>query len=233
MASTEKKNTQPGDEAPSSTKKQTLTVTPPNLKWATFKICGDPGVPLVVHRFSAKVKQEMKLKMEIGKAASSRKNREPKSTDLLFEEARYRSPEGWDGFHAAAIRNSMIEACRLTGFKMVLAKLSIFTEADGRDAMEPQIPLVRIYGKPVKQEDIARVETGQPYVTVRPAYFDWHAYVRIRYDADQFTLSDVSNLLLRVGQQCGIMEGRPNSKNSSGMGWGTFHIEAEKAKAAA
>ena len=46
----------------------------------------------------------------------------------------------------------------------------------------------------------------------------------IRWDADQFTLDDVTNLLSRVGLQVGIGEGRPDSKNSAGMGWGLFEI---------
>lgn len=204
-------------------KTQTIVIKPPKFGTATFKIRGI--VPLVIHRFSAKAKQQFKQKMETGKAASSKKNREAQQTDDLFESSRYRSKQGWDGFHAGAIRNAIISACRLVSFKMTLAKLSIFVEADGVDALEPQIPLIRIYGKPVKQEDIARVETGQPYITVRAAYHDWTANVRIRWDQDQFTLEDVSNLLSRVGLQVGIGEGRPDSKNSCGMGWGMFKLE--------
>lgn len=203
-----------------------VTVKAPNFGVAVFEIEGTS--PLVVHRFSAKTKNEMKQKMETGKAASSKKNREAQNTDTLFEEARYYSKDGWDGFHAGAIRNAMISACRLVGFKMTLAKMSIFVEADGWDKFEPQIPLVRIYGKAVKQEDMARVETGQPYVTVRAAYHNWSAKIRIRWDADQFTLEDVSNLLSRVGMQVGICEGRPDSKNSAGMGWGLFRIKTAK-----
>lgn len=166
--------------------------------------------------------------METGKAASSRKNREAKSTDNIYEEARYRFKDGSDGIHAAAFRNAMISACRLVGFKMVLAKLSIFIEADGYDSKEPQIPLVRIIGSPTKQEDMARVETGQPYVTVRAAYHAWSVKLRIRWDADQFTITDIVNLLSRVGAQVGIGEGRPDSKNSAGMGWGLFEIETSQ-----
>lgn len=203
--------------------KEAVAIKPPDFGYAEFPVRGI--APLVIHRFSAKTKNEMKRKMETGKAASSKKNREAKETDELYNEARYRSPDGWDGFHAASVRNAMISACRLVGFKMTLAKLSIFVEADGRDAQEPQIPLVRIYGDPVKQEDMARVETGQPYVTVRAAYHDWRAKIRIRWDRDQFTLSDITNLLARVGLQVGLCEGRPDSKNSAGMGWGLFEIE--------
>lgn len=205
---------------------KTVSISAPNFHRAAFELIGTEV--LVMHRFSAKIKKQMKDKMETGKAASSRKNREPKDTDDVFSEARYVSPEGWDGMPASAFRKAMISACRLVGFKMTLAKLSIFVEADGHDAAEPQIPLVRIIGEPTKQEDMARVETGQPYVTVRPAYHNWRAKVIIRWDADQFTLADVSNLLARVGQQVGIGEGRPDSKNSAGMGWGLFAVAANE-----
>jgi len=202
---------------------QNITIKPPNFGTAVFNIRG--AAPLVIHRFSAKTKLQMKEKMETGKASSSKKNREAKSTDDTYAEAKYVSNEGWEGFNASAIRNAMISACRLVGFKMTLAKMSMFVEADGWDATEPQIPLVRIYGKSVKQEDMARVETGQPYVTVRAAYHDWKAKIKIRWDADQFTSGDIAALLSRVGLQVGIGEGRPDSKNSAGMGWGLFTIE--------
>lgn len=208
---------------------KTVSIKPPNFGTAEFWIHGVE--PLVIHRFSSKTKNEMKLKMETGKAASNKKNREARNTDDLFEEARYRSKDGWDGFHAGALRAALISACRLVGFKMTLAKLSVFVEADGRDAREPQIPLIRIHGNAQKQEDMARVETGQPYVTVRAAYHEWKAKVRIRWDADQFTLADVTNLLARVGLQVGIGEGRPDSKKSTGMGWGLFEIERSAAAA--
>lgn len=199
-----------------------VQIKAPNFQTAIFQIKGN--APLVIHRFSAKTKLQMKDKMEAGKSAGSKKNREAKKTDDLYNESRYVSAEGWDGFHAGSIRNAMISACRLVGFKMTLAKMSLFVIRDGIDAEEPQIPLIRIYGKPIKQEDMARVETGQPYVTVRAAYHDWSAKIHIRWDADQFSIQDLSNLLSRVGMQVGIGEGRPDSKNSAGMGWGTFDI---------
>lgn len=204
----------------------TVSIKPPNFGRATFTIEGI--APLVIHRFSAKTKNQMKQKMETGKAASSKKNREAKNTDDIYEESRYISTDGWDGFHAGAIRNALISACRLVGFKMTLAKMSIFVEADGWDKEEPQIPLIRIYGKSQKQEDIARVETGQPYVTVRAAFHQWSAKIKIRWDGDQFTTEDVANLLSRVGLQVGIGEGRPDSKNSAGMGWGLFEVKNAK-----
>lgn len=199
-----------------------INIKAPNFQTASFLIRGT--APLVIHRFSAKTKEEMKQKMETGKAAGNKKVREAKQTDDIFQQARYISSLGWDGFHAAALRNAMISACRLVGFKMTIAKMSVFVVADGWDEQEPQIPLVKINGVAVKQEDMARVETGQPYVTVRAAYHDWSSKVTIRWDADQFTVADIGNLLMRVGLQVGLCEGRPDSKNSAGMGWGTFEV---------
>lgn len=200
-----------------------VAIRPPNFQHAVFEVVGT--APLVIHRFSQKVKAQLKQKMETGKAAGCKKNREAKSTDDLYEEARYISTEGWDGFNANAIRVAMISACRLVGFKMTLAKLSFSVLRDGVDVKEPQIPLIRIYGKPIKQEDVVPVETGQPYVTVRAAYHEWKSKINIRWDADQFTLTDITNLLMRVGMQVGIGEGRPDSKNSAGRGWGLFSVE--------
>lgn len=200
-----------------------VTIKPPKFGYADFTVIGES--PLVIRRFDNRTIEIMKAKMEAGKASGNKKDREPKSTDDTYNAARYISKEGWDGFHAGAIRSAMISACRLVGFKMTLAKLSVFVVEDGRDAQKPQIPLIRIIGKPTKQEDMARVETGQPYVTVRAAYHDWKAKIRIRYDEDQFSLADVANLLSRVGMQVGIGEGRPDSKNSAGMGWGLFRLQ--------
>lgn len=201
---------------------QGVVVKAPAFKTAVFTIKGN--APLVIHRFSAKTQEQMKQKMETGKSASSKKNREAKSTDDLFKEAQYFSREGWPGFHAGAVRNAMISACRLVGFKMTLAKMSVFVIADGVDKQEPHIPLIRIYGEPVKLESMARVETGQPYVCVRAAFYEWSSKIQIRWDADQFSIADLSNLLVRVGLQVGLCEGRPDSKNSAGCGWGTFDL---------
>jgi len=38
----------------------------------------------------------------------------------------------------------------------------------------------------------------------------------------------LTNLLARAGLQVGIGEGRPDSKNSAGMGWGLFQIEENR-----
>lgn len=197
---------------------RTVTIKAPNIQVAEFEIKGT--APLVIHRFS----QKMLPNPDEPKPNNRRKTKDHPTTDERFNNARYISKEGWDGLHAGAIRAAMISACRLANFKMTLARLSIFVIQDGWDKAEPQIPLIKIHGKAIKQLDICRVETGQPYVNARPAYHNWSAKVKIKFDGDQFMIDDVFNLLTRVGSQVGICEGRPDSKKSAGMGWGLFEV---------
>ena len=124
---------------------------------------------------------------------------------------------------AAAFRAAMVSACRLCGFKMTLSKLSVFVEPDGIDRDEG-VPLVRIHGEPRPLEMPVRNEGGVCDIRVRPMFDKWGASVRIRFDADVFSGEDIANLLMRAGMQVGIGEGRPDSRKSTGMGWGIFDI---------
>lgn len=199
-----------------------VTIKAPNFQNAIFTIKGT--APLVIKRFSEK-QPLIDSYVAGGKKKDAKKVHAPKDLDEVFNKSRYISPEGWDGFNASSIRCATIRACSLVDYKMVLAKMSIFVKEDGWDAIEPQIPLVRIYGKAIRQDDAAvNPNTGTRCVTTRAAYRDWRAEVNIRWDGDQFSLQDVTNLIMRAGVQVGIGEGRPFSKNSAGMGWGTFEI---------
>jgi len=112
---------------------------------------------------------------------------------------------------------------------MTHAKLSVFIEADGFD-VDDGTPLVKITkGQPIYHEAAVRNDSGVCDIRARPMWREgWEAKVRIRYDADQFSLIDVSNLLGRAGMQVGLGEGRPDSKNSAGMGWGLFILKDKK-----
>ena len=137
------------------------------------------------------------------------------------------------GIPAPAFRNAMIDACRLVGFKMTYAKLSIFVRADGFD-VDDGTPLVRIRkGEPEKHEAFVRLASGVTTVVHRPMWREWELQVRVRWDADQFSVTDVSNLLQRAGQQVGIGEGRYSSPQSNGLGWGVFGVAEAATKTGA
>lgn len=210
--------------AASTTGQQTkaVAIKPPKIETLVFNIKGT--APFVQARFSAKAMQAMKSKMLEGSTAKGKKQREARDFDDDFRQAMHVSPDGWVGIPASAFRQAMISACRLVGFKMTLAKLSVFVEADGFDAVDG-IPLIKLQaGKPEKLEMAVRNQTGVADIRVRPMWREWGAKVRIRYDTDQFTAQDVANLMSRVGLQVGIGEGRPDSRESAGLGWGTFEL---------
>lgn len=209
-------------------KEQEIHIAPPNILTGEVWLRGCS--PLVVHKFSTKTKAAIRAKQEAGSLANKGKKKEAKDFHAAFMEARHLSLEGWDGIPAAAFRNACISACRLVGFKMSLAKLSLFVEADGWDADEGT-PLVKIIGgEPRMLESMVRIGGVQKTVdiAVRPQWLDWGCRLRFRYDGDQFSASDICNLIARAGQQVGICEGRPDSSSSTGMGWGTFEISDEK-----
>lgn len=203
-----------------------IKISAPNIREAKFIILGT--APLVVHKFSAKAKAMICQKQEAGSLANKGKSKSAKDFEEVFQGARHISTEGWDGIPAAAFRAGIISACRLVGFKMTLAKLSIFVAADGFDKTEGT-PLVRILSpeEPERNESMVRLATGVCDISVQPMWRYWGAELRIQYDADQFTADDVRNLLARVGAQVGVCEGRPDSKSSAGCGWGTFKLVTE------
>lgn len=202
---------------------KTIQIKAPNFKIIELRIDGE--APLVQHKFSEKAKNQIIATQQAGSQAKGKKAREPKDFDAVYKGAMHISTEGWCGIPAGAFRNAMISACRTVGYKMTHAKLAAFVLADGFEA-DDGTPLIRIYGEPKKHTAYARNDNGSVDIRVRPMWEQWHAFVRIRFDSDMFSEADVTNLMMRVGMQVGIGEGRPDSKNSGGMGWGTFSISA-------
>jgi hypothetical protein len=203
--------------------KRGITIPAPRIQVIRFDVCGDS--PYVQQRFSQKAAEQIKATQEAGSAGKSKKARPKKDFQQCYRDALHESTEGWYGFPASAIRSAMISACRLVQFKMTLAKLSVFVAADGYDKVDG-IPLVRITkGKPHYSEHWVRLPNGSIDLRARPMWDPgWEATITIRYDEDQFTAGDIANLLARVGGQVGIGEGRADSRDGAGMGWGSFKI---------
>lgn len=201
-----------------------ITITPPNTKIIKAKVVGTS--PLVMNRFSQKAKQQIQETQEGGSTSkSTKKQRDPKNFEELYEAAKHLSKEGWPGIPATAFRNSMVRACSLVNIPMTLAKMAIFIVSDGDDR-EEGTPLVKITGGSACYNWIApcRNASGVIDLRPRPRWDEWACTVTIRYDADIFTAASVVNLLARSGEQVGVLEGRPASKNSCGLGFGCWAL---------
>ena len=195
-------------------------ISEPNIETAVFKIRGT--APYVQHKFSQKSKLKM-LQAQTSTAATKAK-KEPRDLEEDYQGAFHLTKKGKMGIPCPAFRSAMISACRVAGFQMTKAKLSFFIVADDYDADDGTGMTLFASGEPEMHQCHVRLESGVASIAVRPMWRAWTAAVKIRWDADQFSHTDIGNLLSRAGLQVGIGEGRPDSKKSHGMGWGTFEL---------
>lgn len=203
---------------------EVVSVSPPKMHILHQRIVGT--APYCQARFAEKARNEMRAKHEAGSTANKGKKKDARDFDADYLGALHQGPKGERGIPAAAFRAAAVSACRTVNFKMTLAKLGLFVEADFHDPRDGT-PLVKIEGDPRPLTLPVRNTTGVADLRSRPIWDHWSATVRMRYDADMFKLEDVVNLLARIGAQVGIGEGRADSKKSAGMGWGHFRLDGQ------
>lgn len=209
------------DKVKAKTEAEQVIISPPNFQTAKIQIVGT--APYVMNKMSSENRQKMMAKQEAGERSKKGQKREPKNFDKVYKGAMHIADGGWYGIPASSVRAALISACRISGFQMTRAKLCLFVEADGIDADDGQ-PLVKIVGKPVRRDMAVKLADGSTDILARPFFQEWSATLTLTWDADQFSASDVLNLLARVGKQVGLGAGRNDSKNSCGMGWGSFRV---------
>lgn len=208
-----------------------VRIPAPNMGWLNVTVTGIE--PYVQNKFSEKARQEMADKQrggQRGKNTGSSRPTKERDFDEDFRQAQYRDNKGgWNGIPAAAFRAAMISACRLVNFKMTIAKMCLFVEAEGFDGSTGLVRITKGTPEPTGPMPV-RNTTGVADLRNRPMWAPgWQAKLRIRYDQDHFAAKDVANLLSRAGLQVGVGEGRPDSKESAGMGWGLFTLEGTDA----
>lgn len=211
-----------------TTTESILSISPPDFRYVSLKIIGTSVY--CQHAFGAKALQTMRDAQVAGSAGKARKVRESKDFHQLYLDAMHVSTDGWCGIPSSSFRSAMITACRTVGVVMTRAKLAVFVLEDGVDRVSGE-PLTKITkGEPYLLEMPVRNATGVADIRARPAWAPgWEAIVCVEYDGGMITASDIVNLMMRVGVQVGIGEGRPSSKMSNGLGWGRFRVEAPSA----
>jgi hypothetical protein len=200
-----------------------VAITAPKFDRGAIRIRGT--APYMQNKFSQKALNKIEETQRQGSQAKKGSKKEARDFDADWQAALHVTPEGWYGIPAPGFRAALIDACRMAGFQMTRAKMSLFVEADGYDHQDGT-PLVRIEGEPDTDRKImpVRNESGVVDLRCRPIWSKWECVVNLRWDADQFSAADVVNLLSRAGIQVGIGEGRPFSKNSNGIGFGTWEV---------
>lgn len=197
-----------------------LVITPMKIERARFKIVGT--APFVQHKFSKKARDQMLAEQQKTAGTKGRKKKEPRDIEADYLGAMHIGDDHRNGIPCGAFRSALIDACRAAGFVMTKAKMSIFCQHDTIDK-DDGTPLVHINGDPEMHQAMVRIQNTST-IAVRPMWREWSVDLTLEWDGEQFSVHDVANLLARAGVQVGVGEGRPFSKSSHGMGWGTFRI---------
>jgi hypothetical protein len=212
-------------------KKETgmVNISAPNIQEVQINIEGT--APYVQCKFSEKAKQTMLLDMSTEKADKKGKkaSRKVRDYDQEYLDSQHISDDGWVGIPCTAFKSAMVRAASAVGEEMTKFKMALFVDPDGFDK-EDGTPLVRIYsknGSEMLQSDV-RIGMGTTNIVTRAMWREWTAQVKVSYDADMMSHESAFNLMARAGQQVGVGCGRPFSKSSVGMGWGTFGIANAK-----
>ena len=205
--------------------KKMVEIRPPNYQIAEFVIRGTEYY--VSNAFSQEAFNVMRAKQAAG-AGQPKPPKTAKDFGRAYLGSMHRSSEGWYGLPAAAIQAALVRASKYAGHVMKDAKCCILALRDGFDESNPLIGIIRITGEPEKNEMPARNDNGSCDIRSRGVWAPgWQARIRIRYDADYFSLESVAGLLHRAGMSIGIGAGRPDSKESTGQGWGLFEIVSD------
>ena len=208
-------------------KKEEFLLDPPKIRTLDIGIKGTSQY--VGNKFGPIAMEALKKKMEEGQGQKkSNKNLPGKDFKKDYEDHMRTDENGIPGIPIAAFRNGMIDACRSVPFKMTVARQCIFLESDGYDP-DDGMPIVHFSkGKP--ESFISFVKIGQTVnLTARPRWRPgWEMRLRIRFDENLLKAKDIMILLRAMGKNIGVGAGRPFSKTSAGLGWGTFVIDLEK-----
>ena len=173
--------------------------------------------PLIVHKWSEKVKREMADK-QAGKAKN--KKHEIRVPEEDFEQAKHKSSEGWDGFPAAGFKAALIRGAKMIGMVMKDTQTSFFIKADCEETQ-----LVRIYGDCRMRTDMVRVGMGSADIRYRPEYPEWSAVLTVEFNSGVVSLDQIYQLVKAAGYGCGIGEMRPEKTK---FNYGRFKLAEEK-----
>lgn len=183
---------------------KTIVIPPMRDERAEITILGT--APLIVHRYSERVQQEMAGSQ--GGAAKTKKP--PRNPQQEFQEAQYRFDGGKHGFPAIGLKRAMVSA----GQRFAEEKS---TELFGAFRIEAEYLEIRA-DEPTMRTD--RVVIGGMSRTTslayRPQYTPWAMDVPLAYNANFISIEQIVNLLTLAGFAVGIGDWRPERKGQFG-----------------
>jgi hypothetical protein len=170
--------------------------------------------PLITNKFSNKAQAMIEAKQQ-GKSKNAK--HEIKVPENDYENAKHKSPQGWEGFPAAGYKAAMTRGAKMVGMVMKDTQTSFFVKADCEETQ-----LVRTYGKSRMRTDMVRIGMGSADVRYRPEYPVWSAKLIIEFNEGVLSLEQIYQMVSAAGYGCGIGEMRPEKGKFS---FGRFKIK--------
>lgn len=202
-------------------KTETKEIKLPELQIQRLPLRVTGITPLIVHAWSEKAKEQMRLKQQ--KGAKMAKSAKDPNAD--FEGAKYRDAKGNECVRALFFKNAIVSAARFADdLKMTVLRGAIFVEGD---FLPIQDKTGRKAAKSVMREDTVRVGNGVADLRYRPEYADWSVDITIQFNAHVLSAEQVVNLVRLAGFSVGICEWRPERDGH----YGRFDVEAISKKA--
>ncbi len=197
------------------TEKNSVEILEFSIRQVTIPILGIS--PLIVHAWSEKSKKMITDK-QAGKAKN--KKHEIRNPEDDYEQAKHKSPLGWEGFPAAGFKACLTRAAKVIGMIMKDTQMAFFVKADCEETQ-----LVRIYGEPRMRIDMVRLGQMVSDIRYRPEYPVWSAELTIEFNSGILSIEQIYQLVKAGGYCVGLGEMRPERTK---FNFGRFKLTQEK-----
>ena len=188
-----------------------IIIAPPNIRELHLQVTGKSG--LICHHFGQKSRKQIE-DTHAKVAKGPKEARDPKAE---YEGAFYKLEGGGYGFPCAGFKKSAIRAAKLLdGVNMTDARQMFFVEADDRDTTGVDCVRIEYEGKPEMRTDTVRLAKGASDLRYRPEFRKWSCTLKISFDQDLISSSQLVNLFLRAGSQVGVGDWRPERDGQFG-----------------
>lgn len=178
--------------------------------------------PLLVHAFPEKARKQM-LSKQMKEPAGGRDARDPYAE---YEDARYRMPDGRDGFPAVAFKAAAVTACTSLAdvtkvaarqaFRVVAEPMHTDGAIEGAVVRTALVPLVA--PDPVMREDVVRLSgpARTAEMRYRPEYPKWGVDLQVVFNSQVIGLGQLMSMFHAAGHGVGVGDYRPEKDGDCG-----------------
>lgn len=202
--------------------KQTVTIQLPDIKLEEARLYLVGTASLLVHAFPEKARKAM-LDKQMKTAKGGRDARDPYTE---FEAARYRLPDGRDGFPAIGFKSAAVTACTsLSDVTKVAARQAfrvkgVSMNAPGvLDGTFIRTALVPLHAHPpTMREDVVHLSgpSRPAELRYRPEYEHWGVELDVILNPQVVSLGQLATMYVAAGHGVGIGDWRPEKNGQAG-----------------